>query len=1020
MESYIIGPDISEDKLCFVSEDDLFTSDHDGKNVRRIVSGLGVISDPKFSNNGQNIAFRLMRGIHNGVNEVFVCNRDGGDLKQVTYIGSPATGIAGWIDNENLMVYSDLFAPTRGLTEFYSVNIITTKMEKSNYGYGHRIEFTPKGTLLGRNTVEVSYWKNYRGGTRGKLWYRGNEEKHFRKFLELETNIHSPKLLGEKVYFVTDKDGSANIYSCDLKSKEVGKETDFTEYDVRTMGGFGKRLIFTMAGELYLYEIDKKKSHKINLKIEKQKPKSLFSFSGIKDNLERVQLFDEENIGIISRGRAILKGKFDEVPVSLNQKFLGRIREIGHAGKDRFIVSQEIDGEDGFIIYDRNGERKDEIKLSVGIIMNFKIIPDSGVVIFSNNRHELYKLNIKDQKLKRIDRSPGGRLNDFDISSDSKLVAYSYQMGVDRAQIRIYSMNEEKVYEVSSKSALDFSPSFDSSGLYLNYLTNRALDPTYDSLNFDLGFVSIFRPCCVSLTKGGRNPFINALPEIPKERKDVEYDLENLRMQIQVYPVDSDNYTSLQSGNGKVFYVKNKIEGSLKYYNLGGGGPRKGTLMCYDLSKREERTVADGITSFSLSEDRQKLLLQKGEDYSIVGIDLTPESQKDFKKGKIKLSDMNIRIERESEFKQMFNETWKLMREGYWNSEKLANWDKIREKYAKLIHSIQTRAELSDILKKMQGELGTSHSYEIGGDLTEVKYYPSARLGAITVDTKKGAFIERIFCGDPSNEGEKSPLLDSGLEIREGDRILKIDGVEINLKYGVLQALLNKREDLVSLVIENQKKEVKEYKVKLIGNQRNLIYRDWVEKNRRYVHVKSHGRVGYIHIPDMGPYGFSEFHRLFSEETTYENLIVDVRYNGGGHVSQLILDKLGRKYLGEDISRFGEPQPYPNYSIRGKMICVTNEFAGSDGDIFSHAFKLMKLGELVGTRTWGGVIGINPMTKLIDGTVVTQPEYAFNFIDVGWGVENYGTDPTIEVEITPEEFASGADPQLDRALKEVS
>ncbi len=1017
MENYILQPDIHENKLCFVSEDDLFISNMDGGNSRRIVSGLGVISNPRFSEDGRHIAFRLMRGVHNGVNEIFVCDSEGGSLIQMTHIGSPATGIAGWIDSSNIMIYSDIYEPTRGITEFYSINLKTRKMEKSEYGYGNTIQFSGKGILLGRNTMEVPYWKNYRGGTRGKVWFRLKGSKKFEKLLDIETNIHSPVVLGTKLYFVTDRDGTANVYAYDFSEKKIEKLSDFSEHDVRPMNGHGTNLVFTVAGELYVFNVIEGKARKIPIKIDSRFTEKNYEFNSVSESIERIRLFDEENISIVSRGRGILKGKYMNAPVTLNATFHGRIRRVERMDGDRFATVQEINGEDGIVIYRRNGKEEKSVPLDMGIIMNMKIVAGSDTVVISNNRHELYMVDLNTASKNLIDRSPGGRLSDFDISRDGKLVAYSFGLTSGRSQIRIYSIEEKKVYEATSTSAADFSPSFDTSGMFLSYLTNRALDPTYDNLIFDLGFMTIFKPYCIALKKGGQNPFLGIPPKFLKEDTELPYELEDLKMKSQSFPIDADNYGELQAGNSVVFYTRTKIEGSTKHYSLGGQAQRKWTLLCYDFTKREERVVIDGISSFSLSDDRKKILVARNGDYFIINSDSTADNHKDLEKGKVDLALLNIRRDRKEEFRQMLNETWKLMREGYWNSEKLSGWSNVRKKYEKLLSKVNTRAELSDILKKMQGELGTSHSYEIGGDLTNIDYYPSGRLGAFTEETEEGAYIRKIYCGDPSNEGEKSPLMTTGIEIHEGDLIKKIDGMDINQDYGVFEALLNKKEDTVSIVVSGKDDKEREYGIKLLSNHRNLIYRDWVESKKKYVHEKSRGKAGYIHIPDMGPAGFTEFYRLFSEETTYENLVVDVRYNGGGHVSQLILDKLGRKFLGKDISRFGEPEPYPSYSIKGKMVCVTNEYAGSDGDIFSHAFKLMNLGELVGTRTWGGVIGINPMTRLIDGTVVTQPEYAFSFIDVGLGVENYGTDPTIEVEVSPEEFASGKDPQLDMALK---
>jgi tricorn protease len=317
----------------------------------------------------------------------------------------------------------------------------------------------------------------------------------------------------------------------------------------------------------------------------------------------------------------------------------------------------------------------------------------------------------------------------------------------------------------------------------------------------------------------------------------------------------------------------------------------------------------------------------------------------------------------------------------------------------------------------MQGELGTSHAYEMGGDYDVEKPYTMGGLGAEFKYSGECYEISKIYEGDPSYPDEKSPLKDPGIDIEEGDCLISIDGVKLDKVTKPQKLLINKSGDPVVLEIKKKDGTVLTFSVRTLKNEKYLIYRDWVEKNRRYVHDVTRNQIGYIHIPDMGARGLVEFFKLYPFEVlNYGKVIVDIRYNGGGNVSQLLIEKMLPKRIGMDKPRRGKSLPYPAYSPE-KLVLIINEYAGSDGDIFAKAFKNYNLGKIIGTRTWGGVIGINPRHRLVDGTIVTQPQFAFIFNDVGIGVENHGVDPDIEVEISPQDYANNKDTQLDKAIE---
>jgi tricorn protease len=370
----------------------------------------------------------------------------------------------------------------------------------------------------------------------------------------------------------------------------------------------------------------------------------------------------------------------------------------------------------------------------------------------------------------------------------------------------------------------------------------------------------------------------------------------------------------------------------------------------------------------------------------------------------------------------MFAEAWRLQREHFWTEDMSGiDWGAIYEQYAPLVERVSSRSELSDLFWEVQGELGTSHAYEIGGEYRQRPHYSQGFLGVDwSYDAENVRYrIAHIVQGDSADSKATSPLTSPGLNVHAGDAVIAINGQRVGPNRSPQELLVNQANNEVQLTIEDAtSKETRVITVKALSDEHPARYREWVENNRHIVHEKSQGRVGYVHIPDMGGEGFAEFHRSYLTEYDYPGLLIDVRHNRGGHVSGLLLEKLARRRIGYNFPRWGQPTPYPDESPRGPMVALADENSASDGDIFSHSFKLMGLGPLIGKRTWGGVIGISPQHALVDGTRTTQPEYAFWFKDVGWNVENYGTDPDIEVDIAPQDFVNKVDPQLDRAIAE--
>jgi tricorn protease len=517
--------------------------------------------------------------------------------------------------------------------------------------------------------------------------------------------------------------------------------------------------------------------------------------------------------------------------------------------------------------------------------------------------------------------------------------------------------------------------------------------------------------------------------ESPKPPPNIEIDFEGINGRSIGFPVDEGRYEQIVGAPGRALFTQFPVRGSLGHSFLKEDSHDDGTLLTYDFTEQRSGTIAAQVGEIRLAADHHTLVYRSG--FRLRAIDaLEPLGEGDARppvpeeasrrSGWIDIGRVSVLVEPRDEWEQMYHEAWRLQREHFWDEAmSQVDWSVVRDRYAKLLPRVRTRAELSDLFWEMQGELGTSHAYEYFGDYRRPPVYKVGLLGAdLVFDERSGGYkIVRILRGDSWNRDTDSPLAEPGLRVREGEIIVGVGGHAVGRAMSVEALLVNYAGREVALTMLDLEGVRRRVIVKTLREERSLRYRDWVESNRRLVHERTGGRVGYVHIPDMGPAGFAEFHRGFLAEFNREALVVDARYNRGGHVSALLLEKLSRKRVGYDVPRHGLPRPYPDESVAGPLVGLTNQFAGSDGDIFSHCFKLYKLGPLVGKRTWGGVIGIWPQHPLVDGTVTTQPEFSFWFTDVGWKVENYGTDPDYDIDVAPHDYRDGKDPQMDKALE---
>jgi len=1056
---------ISGDALVFVCEDDLWFVPRGGGIARRLTTSTGEITLPRFSPDGTQLAFVARE---EGNPEVYVMPAGGGVARRLTFLGSDACTISGWSpDGSQVYFCSDSGAPFVRETHAFAVPVAGGAAEALRLGHATALARHRDGRfVIGRNNSDPARWKRYKGGTAGDLWVDASGDGIFARLVSLGGNPVWPMWVGGRIAFLSDHEGVGNLYSVEPDGTDLRRLTDETEYFVRFPSTDGRTIAYTVGATLALLDIASGRIERPQIETPSSAPQLARRFVDLDEALEHFSPSpDGMSLALVSRGRAFTMPLWEEA-----------VTTHGAGSRVRYRTTEWLpDGKRFVCVSDESGREKLEIRAAdddakalatvdadLGRVVELAVSPVADIVAVANHRHELLLVDLAGGTARTVDTSPASQMYDLAFSPDGRWVAYACAVhpdagataNPDTAIIRIVKVKSGTVRDVTPLLRVDRSPAWDPDGKYLYFISTRDFNPVYDALQFDLSFPQASRPFLVTLRDDVASPFVPKPSPVHKDHKGddpgddessdddrdrkkknakpprIEIDFDGIAGRIIGFPVDEGKYEQLVAARGRALFTQFPLRGIKPEGATWADDDVAGTLLAYDFEQQRCAPLATEVGDIRLSHDRRTLVYASHERMRVIDAlgDLPEDGQDDPKlvgepsrrNGWLDLSRASVLVEPLDEWTQMYHEAWRMQREQFWDENMSGiDWNLVRDRYAKLLPLVRTRSDVSDILWEMLGELGTSHAYEIGGDHRHPMQYRRGFLGADFAwdEGARGYTISKIYRGDSWNRDIDSPLAEPGSGIREGDTLVAIGGRALSRDVTPGELLVNTAGRDLALTIGSGKKDRRRVVVRALRDERMLRYRAWVDTNRAYVHAQSDGRVGYLHIPDMGPWGFSEFHRGFLSEFDRDGLIVDVRYNRGGHVSPLLIEKLARKRVGYDISRYGPPMPYPPESVAGPIVALTNQFAGSDGDIFSHVFKIYKLGPLVGKRTWGGVIGINPYHRLVDGTITTQPEFSFWFFDVGWKVENYGTDPDYDIDIAPQDDRSGLDPQMQKALE---
>ncbi|WP_307796972.1 S41 family peptidase [Actinomadura barringtoniae] len=1041
--------------IVFVSDDDLWMVPAVGGRAFRLTAGVAAATYPRLSPDGSWLAFV---GREEGPEEVYVMPAAGGAARRLTYHGAFCT-VTGWDAGGGVVYASDEVQPFYGLRWLHRIDPADGVPVRLPYGPANTVSHGPRGgVVLGRNTADPARWKRYRGGTVGDLWIDTEGTGEFRRLIALPGNLASPRWTGDRIYFLSDHEGIGNVYSCTPEGRDLRRHTDHEDYYARNLSGDGNRLVYHCAGDLYLLDPAENGPQRLDVRLGSSRTQRNRRFVPAADYLDGATPSpDGTGVAITTRGKAYSFAGW-EGPVRQHGEPDGvRYRLLSWLNDQKRLIAAASDDGDREVLVVLSGDGTDATlrldSADTGRALELEVAPGEGApgegadrVAVTNHRMELLLVELpsganeaaRAARVTRIDASRYGAIEDLAWSPDGAWLAYSCPDGVRTASIRLCRVETGEVFIATRPVLRDYRPAFDPEGRYLYFIGERVFNPVYDSLHFDLGFPLGTRPHAIALRADVGSPFVqDPRPVVKPDEKDdkdkgdrgeeepgpLVIETEGLADRVVAFPVPEARYDRIAGLKGKVIYTTFPVEGTLDDPEVDDDESETGTLHCYDLDKGSAEELVSEVTDFRLGRDGKTLLYRSGDRLRLVeaGEEPTEERETNREDGWIDLGRVKVSVCPDAEWRQMFREAWRLQKENFWAEDMSGlDWDEVYRRYLPLVDRVSTRGEFSDLLWELLGELGTSHAYESGGEYRERPHYSQGKL-CVDWSVEDGVYrIAGIAQGDRWTSKETSPLTRPGVDVRPGDAVVAINGQPVGLMAGAAgpgQRLVNQADQEVQLTIVRDGGEPYTVTVQPVSDEQPTRYRDWVNGNRGLVHELSAGRVGYIHVPDMGPEGYAEFHRGFLNEFDREALIVDVRFNGGGHVSALLLEKLSRRRIGYDYPRWGVPVPYPDESPRGPVVALTNELAGSDGDVFCHAFKLSGLGPLLGKRTWGGVIGIWPRHVLADGTVTTQPEFSFAFDDVGWRVENYGTDPDIEVDITPQDHARGIDTQLRKAVE---
>ncbi|MFN7997781.1 MAG: S41 family peptidase [Bryobacteraceae bacterium] len=1047
-------PDIHDDRVVFTYGGDLWLASARGGTASRLTAHPGVELFAKFSPDGKWIAFT---GQYDGDEQVYVMPADGGEPKQLTFY--PARGplaprwgydnqVYGWSNDGRYVIYRSLRDGwTLGLSRLFRVPREGGPSEALPMPVSGAGSYSPGGNQIvySPQARDFRTEKRYSGGQANTLYIFDTETHAAKRITEGPRASRDPMWIGHEIYYNSDRDGHFNLYSYDTKSGKVRQVTQSTLWDVRwPSSDRQRRIVYELDGELQVLDVTTGKSTPVPVRVPDDGVNRRASYVSAAGLIEHAE--------ISPKGERVLfsaRGDIFSAPVEK-----GPSRNLTHSpgahdkwpawspDGSKIVFLSDASGEEEIWVVAQDGATPPEKITSGGQAFRYmpKWAPDNDHIAFSDKDGRLWVVSLADHTPHEIAHSTEGEVGGYEWSPGGSYLAFSMPDHRGFSALYIWSMQESKLRRITTGNFNESTPAWHPGGDYLYFVANHEFHPQISQIEFDFATNRAGGIFAMALRKDVKNPFPPESDEVTvkgkgdkkegekaeeakkddakkadEPKKDKPIDFDGLEHRVARVPLDANNYAGLFAKSDALVYAT-LPEG---YY--GRQAPTKAALRIYSMKDRKETTIAEGIESFFVSDDGSKVLVQQEQAWNVY--DAAPSGAGTKKT----VSTAHLMLEKvpEEEWKQIFNEVWRRYRDFFYAPNMHGyDWEALRKRYSELLPYVAHRSDLNYVISEMISELTVQHAYIDGGDIP-IPPRPHAGLpGArFTPDSASGRYkIARILPGQNEEEVYRSPLTEIGVDAKPGDYVLAINGQDVTTKEDIYRFLRHAGDAPVLMTVNSTPSPAGAHTVsyKPLGAETDLLYYEWVERNRRMVDELSHGRIGYMHLPDMGASGIREFIKWYYPQLRKDALLIDDRANGGGNISRMVIQRLTRTLLAVAYPRtVATAQPYPESVFLGPKAVLLDGNSASDGDIFPWMFRTAKLGPLIGERSWGGVVGISGHGPLMDGGNVNVPEFAYATAEGQFAVEGHGVDPDIVVFNDPKSVIEGHDPQLERGVAEL-
>ena len=1039
-------PTISRDQIAFEYAGDLWLVSRSGGQARRITSTQGLEIEPHFSPDGAQIAFTATVA---GNTDVYVVPTTGGNPKRLTY--HPGSDrVRGWTPDGRRIVFASarISAPQQAYTKLWTIGLdgglpdqipMPRAFSAAYSPDGRRIAYEEFQTAFIPDWYEASMWRHYRGGRTHPISVMNLADHSVEKLPWNNSNDAEPMWIGNTIYFISDRNHTANLFAYRTDTKQVTQLTQHDDFDIMTASAGADAVVYEQAGYIHLLDAKSGKSTRLNIEATGDLPWARPQFKKVASMIRNYTL---SATGVRAAFEA--RGEIFTVPTEK-----GDYRNLTQSAgaHDRSPVWSP-DGTQLAWLSDASGEYQLMIGDPIGVNTARAVTlpntgfyfapewsPDGKQILVEDNHRSLWTIDVATGKSTKIDvDSHPDPVRQFDAtwSPDSRWVAYSKNLPSKLRAIFVYSLADQKAYQLTDGLADSTSPAFDLNGKYLYFLASTNYGPSTGWLEMSslerpvrraiyLAVLSATEPSPLLPETGDEPPpkptTPPATPPTPAPAPapvTVRIDVNGISQRIITVNVPAGEYANLQAGAAGSFYYTEPLP---------GGGPTALRLQRYQVRERVAAPFLEGVRAYALSGDKKKLLYQAsaggGANWGVVSTERPGVKVGD---GPLNLASLEMRVDPRAEWEQIFRETWRVQREYFYDAKMHgANWQAIYDKYRPLIDHVGHRADLGYVIAQVGGELAVGHSYLMGPGDVPAEDPVSVGLLGVDYAIENGHYrIKRIYSGENWNPELRAPLSAPGIQVSEGDYLVEVNGRPLTSStniYSLFEGTAN-RQTLIKVNKTPSREGARLLTVVPVASEDGLRTRAWVEDNRRKVDKLSNGRLAYVWLPNTATPGYVSFTRYFYSQQDKEGAVIDERYNQGGMVADYIINELDRKLLGYFALRDGEPSTSPIAGIYGPKVMLINESAGSGGDAMPFYFRLRKIGPLIGTRTWGALVGTLGFPPTIDGGGITAPNLAFYNMKGEWDVENIGVAPDIEVEYSAPEVIKGRDPQLERAVQE--